>query len=73
MGISSTFNVENLYEFHDDGEPLYLDYKLGSSSSEVEMTDVGQLTKQIKEKLDQKKQPLRDEKRRHDHEGQNCH
>ncbi|CAL2260638.1 unnamed protein product [Prunus armeniaca] len=35
MSISSTFNVADLHEFHDD-ESIYYDDNSGSSSSEVE-------------------------------------
>lgn len=39
MGISNIFNVDDLHEFNDD-EGFYPDPYLGSSSSEVEGTDV---------------------------------
>ncbi|MCI87821.1 putative Ty3-gypsy-like retroelement pol polyprotein, partial [Trifolium medium] len=42
MNISNTFNVADIHEYQAD-ETLYQDENLGSSSSEVEETDVGRL------------------------------
>ncbi|KAM1203724.1 hypothetical protein ACFX2J_019520 [Malus domestica] len=54
MGISNTFNVANLYDFHDD-EVLYPDCNSGSSSSEVKGTDVEQMAEWIEEEMDRRK------------------
>ncbi|XP_022875569.1 uncharacterized protein LOC111394010 [Olea europaea var. sylvestris] len=45
MGISRTFNVAYLYEFHNDDKPLYPDYNSGLSSSKVEGTDIRHIGK----------------------------
>ena len=42
MNISNTFNVSDIYEYHEDVE-LYSKENSGSSSSEMEKTDVGRL------------------------------
>ena len=54
MGISNTFNVADLHEFHED-ESLYSDDNSGSSSSEVEETDVERLAVRFEEQLDRRK------------------
>ncbi|CAL2266041.1 unnamed protein product [Prunus armeniaca] len=51
MGISNTFSVADLYEFRED-EVLYPDHNSGSSSSEVEGTDVEQMTDFIAAELE---------------------
>ncbi|CAL8151419.1 unnamed protein product [Prunus armeniaca] len=51
MGISSTFNVADLHEFHDD-ESIYPNDNSMSSSSEVEGTDVEQRVEAIKKELE---------------------
>ncbi|KAK0571553.1 hypothetical protein LWI29_017999 [Acer saccharum] len=53
MNISRTFNVADLHEFCDD-VPLYPDYNLRSSSSQVGETDVGQLALEFEEEMDRK-------------------
>ncbi|CAL2227668.1 unnamed protein product [Prunus armeniaca] len=51
MEISSTFNAADLYAFHED-DLLYLKDNSGSSSSEVEGTDVEYMAELIMEQLD---------------------
>ncbi|CAL8118996.1 unnamed protein product [Prunus armeniaca] len=51
MGISSTFNVADLHEFHDD-KSIYPYDNSTSSSSEVEGTDVEQMVEATKEELE---------------------
>ncbi|CAL8157695.1 unnamed protein product [Prunus armeniaca] len=53
MSISSTFNVADLHEFHDY-ESIYYDDNSGSSSLEVEGTDVEQMTELIEEELERR-------------------
>ncbi|KAH0986816.1 hypothetical protein GBA52_013993 [Prunus armeniaca] len=50
MGISSTFNVANLHEFHDDESNP--NDNSASSSSEVEGTDVEQMVEAIEKELE---------------------
>ncbi|PRQ20541.1 putative nucleotidyltransferase, Ribonuclease H [Rosa chinensis] len=54
MGISNTFNVADLHEFLED-VVLYSEENSGSSSSEVEETDVEQMAIRIEEQLDRAK------------------
>lgn len=54
MGISNSFNVADLHEYHED-ESLYGDYNSGSSSSEVEETDVELMATKIEEQMDRRK------------------
>ncbi|KAL1194896.1 hypothetical protein V5N11_020020 [Cardamine amara subsp. amara] len=42
MNISNTFNVADIHEFYAD-EVLYAEKNLGTSSSQVEETDVGEI------------------------------
>ncbi|CAL9000319.1 unnamed protein product [Prunus brigantina] len=51
MEISSTFNVANLYAFNED-DLLYPEDNSGSSSSEVEGTDVEHMAELIEEQMD---------------------
>jgi len=46
--------MAGMYEYHAD-EVLYQDENLGSSSSEVEETDVGRLVSRIEEEVVRKK------------------
>lgn len=43
MNIYNTFNVADIHEYQAD-EVLYPDENLGTSSSEVEETDVGRIS-----------------------------
>ena len=54
INIFNTFNMAGMYEYHAD-EVLYQDENLGSSSSEVEETDVGRLVSRIEEEVVRKK------------------
>jgi hypothetical protein len=54
MGISNSFNVADIHEFHED-DSLYGDNNSGSSSSEVEETDVERLAEEIEARMDRNK------------------
>ena len=54
LHISNTFNVVDLYAYHEDDLPL--EENSGSSSSEVEETDTDRLARQISEQKDRAKQ-----------------
>ncbi|XP_024175493.1 uncharacterized protein LOC112181336 [Rosa chinensis] len=54
VGISNTFNVVDLHEFHED-EVLYPDENSGSSSSKVEETNAEWMAAQFEEQLDRAK------------------
>ena len=54
MGISNIFNVADLYEFRED-EVLYPDHNSGSSSSEMEGTDVEQMADFIAVELEKRR------------------
>ena len=54
LHISNTFNVADLYAYHEDDLPL--EENTGSSSSEVEETDTDRLARQISEQKDRAKQ-----------------
>ncbi|KAL6193891.1 hypothetical protein ACLB2K_034975 [Fragaria x ananassa] len=51
MSISNTFNLADIYEYHAD-KALYPVENSGSSSSEVEETDVGRMAEEIEEQID---------------------
>jgi len=51
MGISSTFNITDLYEYHED-EALYSEDNSGASSSEVEESDAERLAEEFEAQLD---------------------
>ncbi|CAL2257339.1 unnamed protein product [Prunus armeniaca] len=53
MGICNTFNVADLYEFRED-ETFYPEHNSGSSSSEVEGTNVEQTAEWIEEELERR-------------------
>ncbi|MCI55682.1 putative Ty3-gypsy-like retroelement pol polyprotein, partial [Trifolium medium] len=54
MNISNTFNVPDIYEYHTD-KVLYQDKNSGSSSSEMEETDVGKLAARVEDEVARKK------------------
>ena len=51
MGISSTFNVTDLYEDHED-EALYSEDNSEASSFQVEESDAERLAGEIEEQID---------------------
>ncbi|KAL6211751.1 hypothetical protein ACLB2K_016974 [Fragaria x ananassa] len=57
MGISNSFNVADLHEFHED-DFFSGDNNLGLSSSEVEETDVEQIAIEIEKQMDRNKSKL---------------
>ncbi|KAL8137432.1 hypothetical protein V2J09_003433 [Rumex salicifolius] len=51
MNISNTFNVAEIYAYHDDAV-IYLDENSGLNSSEVEETDIGRLAARIEDEIE---------------------
>lgn len=54
MNISNTFNVADIYEYHAN-EVLYEDKNSGTSSSEVEETDIRRLAARFDEEAPHRK------------------